>query len=203
MVPKGAHSGRCSTIEIRTVLQIGETLPGLGLAVAVMLLAGPQQLDAPKLKRALTNIQFCLDVSGSMTSQFGEGDRYDAAMKRVLRDAARPYLPEAVRAGPKRGFSVPMAEWLLGPLAEEMGRAVEGAAPDSGLLDRAALREAWEDAGWNEREAESVGLYLGLAPEDAGDSPLEPLADALPCPVTVRYADPSGRAVRDVHKDAL
>ena len=68
---------------IRTVLQVGETLPGLVLAVAVLLLAGPQQLDAPKLKRSLTNIQFCLDVSGSMTAPFGDGDRYDAAMKAI------------------------------------------------------------------------------------------------------------------------
>lgn len=28
----------------------------------------------------MTNIMFCLDVSGSMTASFGEGDRYDAAM---------------------------------------------------------------------------------------------------------------------------
>ena len=68
---------------IRTVLQIGESLPGLGLGVAVLLLAGPQQLAAPKLRRALTNIEFCLDVSGSMTAPFGDGDRYDAAMKAI------------------------------------------------------------------------------------------------------------------------
>lgn len=68
---------------MRVVLQVGETLPGLALAVAVLLLAGPQQLAAPKLKRALTNIQFCLDVSGSMTAPFGDGDRYDAAMKAI------------------------------------------------------------------------------------------------------------------------
>ena len=64
----------------RAVIQSGETLPSLVLAIAILLLAGPQQLAAPKLKRSLTNIEFCLDVSGSMTAPFGNGDRYDAAM---------------------------------------------------------------------------------------------------------------------------
>ncbi|MGB0643671.1 MAG: vWA domain-containing protein, partial [Akkermansiaceae bacterium] len=34
----------------------------------------------PKSERELTNILFCLDVSGSMVAKFGAGDRYDAAM---------------------------------------------------------------------------------------------------------------------------
>jgi Ca-activated chloride channel family protein len=37
----------------------------------------------PSSKRALTNIQFCVDVSGSMLAKFGEGDRYDAAMAAI------------------------------------------------------------------------------------------------------------------------
>src|SRR5439155_25312129 len=31
----------------------------------------------------LTNIQLCLDISGSMTAEFGDGSRYDAAAKAV------------------------------------------------------------------------------------------------------------------------
>ena len=68
---------------MRAVLQVGETLPGLCLGVAVLLLAGPQHLAAPKLHRSLTNIEFCLDTSGSMTAPFGDGDRYDAAMNAI------------------------------------------------------------------------------------------------------------------------
>jgi Ca-activated chloride channel family protein len=62
-------------------LRCAETLPALVLALVVVILAGPQSWDEPKSKRALTNIQFCIDVSGSMTAQFGEGTRYDAAMR--------------------------------------------------------------------------------------------------------------------------
>lgn len=68
---------------LRSLLGIGESLPALALAIAVLLLALPQQLAVPKTKRALTNIQFCVDISGSMTARFGQGNRYDAAMKAI------------------------------------------------------------------------------------------------------------------------
>ena len=65
---------------MRTLLGVGESLPAMMLAVAVLLLALPQELAAPKQKRALTNIQFLVDISGSMTAKFGKGSRYDASM---------------------------------------------------------------------------------------------------------------------------
>ena len=68
---------------VRGALGIGESLPALLMAVAVLLLAMPQELAVPKQKRALTNIQFCVDISGSMTARFGPGNRYDAAMKAI------------------------------------------------------------------------------------------------------------------------
>ncbi|MFN7591400.1 MAG: vWA domain-containing protein [Planctomycetota bacterium] len=69
---------------VRAVLGVGESMPALLLAVAVLLLALPQELAAPKQKRALTNIQFCLDISGSMTAKFGsKGTRYDAAVEAI------------------------------------------------------------------------------------------------------------------------
>ncbi len=68
---------------LRGMLGVGESLPALLLAVAVLLVALPQELAAPKQKRALTNIQFCVDISGSMTAKFGKGNRYDAAMQAI------------------------------------------------------------------------------------------------------------------------
>jgi Ca-activated chloride channel homolog len=67
----------------RVVLELGGSLPPLLLAVAIVLLAEPQQFGEPKEKRSLTNIEICLDVSGSMTTDFGDGSRYDTAMKSV------------------------------------------------------------------------------------------------------------------------
>lgn len=52
----------------------------LMMATAVILLASPRHLDVPQEKRELTNIEFCLDLSGSMMAKFGSGSRYDAAM---------------------------------------------------------------------------------------------------------------------------
>lgn len=74
---------RGSGLIVRGLLGIGESLPALALAVAVLLLALPQDLAVPKVKRALTNIQFCVDISGSMVAPFGPGNRYDAAMKAI------------------------------------------------------------------------------------------------------------------------
>ncbi len=65
------------------LIRLAASLPPILLAVAVLLLAGPQQLGEPETRRKLTNIQFALDVSGSMTAQFGDGDRYDAAMAAI------------------------------------------------------------------------------------------------------------------------
>lgn len=64
-------------------LNLANSLPAGLLAVAIVLLAGPQQFGEPKEKRSLTNIEICLDVSGSMTAEFGDGNRYDAAMAAI------------------------------------------------------------------------------------------------------------------------
>ena len=65
----------------RIVLELAESLPALLLAVAIVLLAGPQRYGEPQAKRKLTNIQLCMDISFSMTRPFGDGSYYDAAMQ--------------------------------------------------------------------------------------------------------------------------
>lgn len=74
------HAGQARGTPTAFVLRVFESLPALLLSIVVVLLAGPQAWEAPRSKRVLTNIQFCVDVSGSMTARFGEGDRYEAAM---------------------------------------------------------------------------------------------------------------------------
>ena len=77
------HGQQKSGRWLKAILNAAQSLPALLLAVAIVLLAGPQQFSEPKTKRALTNIEFCVDISGSMTAQFGEGTRYDASMKAI------------------------------------------------------------------------------------------------------------------------
>lgn len=59
------------------------TAPGL-LGVAILLLAGPQRLMESADARILTNVEVCLDVSGSMMSQFGSGTRSDKALEAIV-----------------------------------------------------------------------------------------------------------------------
>lgn len=68
---------------LSALVRCAECLPSLILAVVVCLLAGPQQLGSPQSKRRVTNIEFCVDISGSMTAKLGEGNRYDAAMAAI------------------------------------------------------------------------------------------------------------------------
>lgn len=68
---------------IRFAVNWAETLMPLSLAIAIGLLAGPLQLGKPQAQRKLTNILFCVDVSGSMQQPFGTGTRYDASMQAI------------------------------------------------------------------------------------------------------------------------
>jgi Ca-activated chloride channel homolog len=77
------HGDQSSGRAWAALLGLAESLPALILAVVIVLLAGPQQLSSPKSRRVLTNIEFCVDVSGSMTAPFGDGTRYDASMKAI------------------------------------------------------------------------------------------------------------------------
>ena len=65
------------------VLDTAASLPVLVLAIVIVILAGPRRFEQPRSEREMTNIQDCLDVSGSMTSPFGEGTAYDAALGSV------------------------------------------------------------------------------------------------------------------------
>ncbi len=66
--------------------------------------------------------------------------------KRLLRRAAAPLLPKEIIRGPKRGFSIPVAAWLRGELAEF---ARDALTPETierqGYLDPGAVTRVLED----------------------------------------------------------
>lgn len=65
------------------LIRSADLLPILLLGIAIAILAGPRRFEQPRSEREMTNILFCLDVSGSMMAEFGAGTRYDAAMEAV------------------------------------------------------------------------------------------------------------------------
>jgi Ca-activated chloride channel family protein len=77
------HGGQSSGRGWAFAVSVAESVPALILAVVIVLLAGPQQLSAPRTKRVLTNIEFCVDVSSSMITPLGDGSRYDGSMKAI------------------------------------------------------------------------------------------------------------------------
>jgi asparagine synthase (glutamine-hydrolysing) len=61
--------------------------------------------------------------------------------KFILKKAFEPRLPADVLYRPKMGFSVPLASWLRGPLAQRTRDAVLGARmADSGYFDPKTLQ---------------------------------------------------------------
>lgn len=76
----GAPRRRWTTFTLRLV----HSIPMLLLAVAIIVLAGPRRWGMPQDQRVMTNIEFVVDVSGSMMATYGDGNRYDAAMASVL-----------------------------------------------------------------------------------------------------------------------
>ena len=68
---------------LRALVASAESLGPLLVAVVIVLLAGPQRFGEPQSQRVLTNIEFCVDISGSMTSSLGDGSRYDASMAAI------------------------------------------------------------------------------------------------------------------------
>jgi Ca-activated chloride channel family protein len=74
------HGQQASGVWLARWLRLAGLLPALLLTVAIVLLAGPMRPAKPAAERVLTNIEFVVDVSGSMSSPFGEGTRFDASL---------------------------------------------------------------------------------------------------------------------------
>ncbi len=71
--------------------------------------------------------------------------------KLVLRDLLYRHVPRALIDRPKRGFSVPVKEWLAGPLREWVEDLIsEETLRRQGIFDTTAVRDAWSQhlRGW-------------------------------------------------------
>ena len=71
--------------------------------------------------------------------------------KRVLRDLLTRYVPRSLIDRPKRGFSVPVKEWLVGPLRDWVEDLIsEKTLREQGIFDVKSVRDAWHQHlyGW-------------------------------------------------------
>ncbi len=69
----------------------------------------------------------------------------DGRSKWLLRRLLYRYVPESLIERPKMGFSVPVREWLKGPLRDWAGDLLHSAAcSDGGVLNGKTVRTVWE-----------------------------------------------------------
>lgn len=102
---------------LRRALAAFDLAPLVLMAVAIAALAGPQVMAQPRAERSLTNIQICLDVSGSM------GGRNHELASKAIEEFTR------AREGDAFGltmFGVEQVRWL--PLTKDL-QAIRDALP--------------------------------------------------------------------------
>lgn len=102
------------------------------------------EVRAPLLARSIVEFAFDLPDAYRMRGLTG---------KRILRDAARELLPAVIIDRPKKGFGMPVAAWLNGPLAPLVDDMLgEDAIRAGGLFDPAAVRRMLDQHRRRERD---------------------------------------------------
>jgi asparagine synthase (glutamine-hydrolysing) len=87
----------------------------------------------------------------------------DGQRKVVLRELLSRYVPAELIPRPKRGFAVPMGEWLRGPLRPLVEETLFGSdLYPSGVFDRQGLRRYWQEHLDGQRD-HKWGLWTLLA----------------------------------------
>ncbi len=97
-------------------------------------MANSLELRAPFLDQELADWGFALP--DELKLQRGVGG------KAILKKAMEPFLPHDLLYRQKKGFTVPVAQWFRGPLAENVRALAHGARlRDSGLFNTSAIAE--------------------------------------------------------------
>ncbi len=120
----GSITRKAKATILRAMLTASIIVPVLVLAVVVLILAGPKKLGPPQQEKVLTNIEFLLDVSGSMMSPLGGGG---ATRNTASLDAIKYFLDK--RQGDAFGLTIfgdEVAKWV--PLTKDH-RAIASSMP--------------------------------------------------------------------------
>ena len=101
-----------------------------------MSMAHGLEVRNPLLDRAVVELAFQIPSGMKQKGRTG---------KWILRELAKRRLPPGLATLPKRGFTVPIGEWIAGPYARQYADEVLGHSSHTGaLLDQAVLRR-WFD----------------------------------------------------------
>ncbi len=110
-------------------------------------MANSIEVRSPLLDKDLMEWSMCLPAPEKISEDGVSG-------KKILRDLAYEYLPKNIIDRPKQGFSVPIADWLRGPLNEWANDYLSSQALDkSGLYQAKTVHELWRsfEKGQHER----------------------------------------------------
>lgn len=112
------------------------------------------EVRVPLLDREIIDLSLALDPFDCMQN----GRR-----KTVLRDALAQFVPASIIPEPKRGFAVPLGDWLRGPLRPLVEDTLSGNdLYPPGLFHRQGLRQYWEEHLSGQRDCK-WGLWTILA----------------------------------------
>ncbi|KQP23153.1 XrtA/PEP-CTERM system amidotransferase [Pseudorhodoferax sp. Leaf267] len=131
-----AHAGRAGTDDPLALVQYLDyktwLVGDINTKVDRAAMAHSLEVREPLMDHQL--VEWLATLPTSLKIQGQEG-------KYLLKKAFEPRLPSDVLYRPKMGFSVPLASWLRGPLAQRTRDAVLGARmADSGYFDPGVLR---------------------------------------------------------------
>lgn len=77
--------------------------------------------------------------------------------KRILAECFADRLPASVFKRPKKGFELPIAEWLTGPLRDHARRATDiGRLQAQGLFDAAVIQRWWQELDSRRRDTSEL-----------------------------------------------
>jgi asparagine synthase (glutamine-hydrolysing) len=108
------------------------------------------EVRPPLLDDALVELAFSLP--SRLKVRGGRG-------KVLLKRAARGKIPDAVIDRPKKGFAIPLAAWLRGPLSARLDAVIaESPLWETGLVERATFA-AWRDEHRDRRRDRSKPLW--------------------------------------------
>ncbi|HEX3905282.1 MAG TPA: asparagine synthase (glutamine-hydrolyzing), partial [Polyangia bacterium] len=108
------------------------------------------EVRPPLLDDALVDFAFSLPSRFKLRGRRG---------KVLLKRAARGQIPDAIIDRPKKGFAIPLAAWLRGPLAGRLEAAIaESPLWDLGLVDRAVF-STWQSEHRERKRDRSKPLW--------------------------------------------